>query len=102
MIPALVGVGATLLLFIVGVVFQAGALREQLAGLQTALDAHRKESKERHDELRADFKASAKDQGRRVGNVESYIGLTADGIPVERMGGFSGRVRVPGDNDGER
>jgi hypothetical protein len=102
LIPALIGVGGTLLLAIVGVVFQAGALGEQLKALRVALEAHRTEAKTQHAELRADFKASARDQGRRIGNLESYIGLTADGIPVERMGGFSGRVRAPEGDDGNR
>ena len=99
MIPALIGVGGTLLLAIVGVVFQAGALGEQLKALRVALETHRTEAKAQHAELRADFKASARDQGRRIGNLESYIGLTADGVPVQQLGGFSGRVRGPGESD---
>ena len=99
MIPALIGVGGTLLLAIVGVVFQAGALGEQLKALRVALEAHRTEAKAQHAELRADFKASARDQGRRIGNLESFIGLTADGVPVQQMGGYSGRVRGPGESD---
>ena len=91
MIPALVGVGATLLLAIVGVVFQAGALREQVAALRVSVD-----------NLAKALTRSAESQGRRIGNLESYLGLNADGIPVDRLGGFSGRVRAPGDNDGER
>jgi hypothetical protein len=99
-IPALISVGAMLLGGIIGLVFQAGMLREQLKAVRVALDAHRTEAKTQHAELRADFKASARDQGRRIGNLESYVGLTADGMPVERMGGFSGRVRTPeGEND---
>ncbi len=86
MIPALISVGAGILVTLLGVVFQAGMLREQLKGLAAALET-----------LRTDFKASAKDQGRRMGNVETYLGLTADGVPVERMQEMSGRVR--GRND---
>ena len=99
MIPALISVGSAILLTLLGVVFQAGMLRQQIAGILTALEAHRTEAKTQHAELRADFKASAKDQGRRIGNLESFIGLTADGVPVQQMGGYSGRVRGPGESD---
>jgi hypothetical protein len=95
MIPALISVGAGILVALLGVVFQAGMLREQLKGVLGAMETLRKDIKEQSAEMRAEYRASAKDQGRRVGNVESYIGLTADGIPVERIGDFSGRVRAP-------
>jgi hypothetical protein len=74
---------------IAGLILAVGRLLERISAMRTDLDNHKKAQT-----------TSAKDQGRRIGNLESYVGLTADGIPVERMGGFSGRVRTPeGEND---
>lgn len=68
---------------IVGLILGVGRLLERISALRTDLNDHK-----------ATQAASAKDQGRRIGNLESFTGLTADGVPVERMGGgMSGRVR---------
>lgn len=79
--PQLLSVGAGLLPF-AAVLVAIGMYRERLTSLRADLDA-----------LKVTQAASARDQGRRIGNLESFTGLTADGVPVERMGGMSGRNR---------
>ncbi|HXU23054.1 MAG TPA: hypothetical protein VN697_03380 [Tepidiformaceae bacterium] len=78
--------GIGLFLPIAGLILAVGRLLERIDALRTDVTS-----------LRTTTSASAIAQGRRIGNLESYVGLTADGIPVERMGDFSGRVR--GSND---
>jgi hypothetical protein len=67
---------------ILGLVLAVGRLLERISAMRLDLDDHKKAQA-----------ASAKDQGRRIGNLESFTGLTADGVPVVRMQEFSGRVR---------
>jgi len=69
---------------IAAVLVTTGMMLERIRSLRVAVD-----------KLADAFATSAKDQGRRIGNVESYLGLNADGIPVERLQEFSGRVREP-------
>jgi hypothetical protein len=73
-----------------GLILAVGRLLERISAMRTDLDNHKKAQA-----------TSAKDQGRRIGNLESYVGLTADGVPVQQMGGFSGRVRTPEGDDGK-
>ena len=73
------------------VLISTGMMLERISALRAAVK-----------ELRSALHASAESQGRRIGNLESYLGLNADGIPVERIGGLTGRHRLPGgDDDGE-
>ena len=72
------------------VLISVGAVLERIRALRLAVD-----------KLSDAFAASAKDQGRRIGNIESYLGLNADGIPVERIGGFSGRIHSPEGDHGK-
>lgn len=95
----LISVGGALLPF-AAVLVAIGMYRERLTSLRADFDALRTAHRADVDALRAEHAASAKDQGRRVGNLESFTGLTADGVPVERMGGgLSGRIRG---TDGDR
>ena len=76
---------------IVGLILGVGRLLERIGALRVDLDAHKK--------VQA---ASAKDQGRRIGNLESFTGLTADGVPVQRMHeGYTGRVRTNHEEESE-
>ncbi len=77
-----------MILPIAGLILATGRLLERIGSLRADLDAHKKAQA-----------ASARDQGRRIGNLESFTGLTADGIPVERLGGFTGRHRLPEEKD---
>lgn len=73
------------------VVFMAGAVMQRLRAVEKSIE-----------KLDKSFVDSAKSQGKRIGNVESYLGLNADGIPVERLGGgFSGRVRTNPKDEGD-
>lgn len=74
---------------IVGLILGVGRLLERISAMGKDLDAHKLAQA-----------ASAKDQGRRIGNLESFTGLTADGVPVDRMGGgMSGRIRETNQSD---
>ena len=66
------------------VVFAAGAVTQRLRAVEKSVD-----------KLDDSLKRSAESQGKRIGNLESYLGLNADGIPVEQLRDFSGRVRGP-------
>lgn len=86
---AVLGVGIPLGGLLVGLLLRVGRLLERIDAQGKDLTAHK--------EVQA---KSAREQGRRIGNLESFAGLTADGVPVERMGGgLSGRIRG---TDGER
>ena len=87
----LLSVGGALLPF-AAVLVAIGMYRERLTSLRADFDT-----------LKATQAASARDQGRRIGNLESFTGLTADGVPVERMGGgnFTGRVRARNEGENE-
>lgn len=62
------------LVSLIVVVFGAGLLVSEVRALRREVV----ELSKRHDD-------SARGQGRRVGNIESYLGLNADGVPVERL-----------------
>ena len=70
------------------VVFSAGAVTQRLRAVEKAAE-----------KIADALSKSAVAQGRRIGNIESYLGLNADGVPVERLSGYTGRVRtVPGED----
>lgn len=91
--PQLLGVAGALLPFAF-VLLAIGAYREKLRAMEAAFGALKTDLATAKVDLARVQAASAKDQGRRIGNLESFTGLTADGVPVQRMGGgMSGRVR---------
>jgi hypothetical protein len=73
------------LVSLIVVVFGAGLIVSEVRALRKEVNA----LAERHDK-------SAASQGRRIGNIESYLGLNADGIPVERLS----RAHMANDDDG--
>lgn len=96
--PQLLSVGGALLPF-AAMLVAIGVYRERISAMEKAITALGSVLTTAKDDLSKAQAASARDQGRRIGNLESFTGLTADGVPVARMGmgDMSGRVR--GSND---